>query len=369
MSSSALNAVATATEGIGLASVFRSCFGCAMLTIDEQRRVASFNPEAENLLRLSKGRVLRQPFTVLPGPLQKIIHETLRSCRSVTSRQLVLHSPHHGDITVRASTVAVRTGKGKGVAVVAVLNDLTAVEKLEQNLQRLERLASIGTLSSSMAHEIKNALVAVKTFVDLLLEKNRDAELAEIVRREMRRVDSVVSQMLKFAGPGKPAFGVTRVHELLDQSLRMIQRQLESKLVTLRRSYAASSDLIKGNDHQLQQAFFNLFLNAMDAVGPNGELSVATEIVSVAPRSAPGPRSRKRPHLRVAIMDTGVGVAPENVARLFEPFFTTKRNGTGLGLAITHRIIREHHGSINVESQVNKGTTFDILLPLLEKAH
>lgn len=368
MSSSALHA-APATEGIGLATVFRNCFGCALLAIDEQRRVASFNPQAENLLRLRARQVLRKPFTVLPGPLQKLVRDTARSGRSVAGRQLVLHPAHHGGVAVCASAFAVRAGKGKTAAVIVVLNDLTAVEKLEENLQRLERLASIGTLSSSMAHEIKNALVAVKTFVDLLLEKNRDAELAELVRREMRRVDSILSQMLKFAGPGKPAFAVLRVHELLDQSLRMIQRPLEGKLVTLRRAYAAASDLVKGNDHLLQQAFFNLFLNAMDAVGPNGELSVATEIVSAAPRSARGLRARKQPHLRVTIKDTGVGVAPENISRMFEPFFTTKKNGTGLGLAITHRIIREHHGSIEVESQLNQGTTFDILLPLLEKAN
>jgi PAS domain S-box-containing protein len=367
MSSSDLATSATATEGIGLAGAFRNSLGCAMLTVNEQRRITSFSPEAENLMRLNARQVVGQPLKVLPAPLQKVIRETFSTGRPVTNRQIVLNPVQHGDIPVRANTAAVRTENGKGLFVIAVLCDLTAVEKLEQNLQRLERLASIGMLSSSMAHEIKNALVAVKTFVDLLLEKNRDAELAELVRREMRRVDTIVSQMMKFACQPKPAFGVTHVHELLDQSLRMIQHQLEGKLVTMRCSYTASPDLIKGNAYQLQQAFVNLFLNAADAVGPNGELSIATEVVSVAPRSPHEPRPRKRPHLRVAIKDTGVGVAPENVSRLFEPFFTTKKNGTGLGLAITHRIIQEHHGSINVESQINKGTTFNILLPLLEK--
>ena len=367
MSSGSLSSSRSANEGLGLAGVFRHCFDCGLLTIDERRRISHFNHGAENLTHLRADDMLNQPFEALPRPLQEVIRDTLKTGRPVIDRPILLRTADRGEISVCVSTASLRAGKGKGITVVAMLKDLTAVDRLEQNIQRLERLASLGTLSSSMAHEIKNALVAVKTFTDLLLEKNRDAELAEIVRRELCRVDAIVGQMLKFAGPGKLTFGTTRVHELLDQSVRMIQRQLEGKLVALRRSYNASPDTIKGNDHQLQQAFVNLFLNAVDAMGPNGELSVTTETVELVPQNARGPHTRKRPHLRLTIKDTGVGVAPENVARLFEPFFTTKRNGTGLGLAITRRIIQEHGGTISVESQVNQGTTFDVLFPTPDK--
>jgi signal transduction histidine kinase len=216
-----------------------------------------------------------------------------------------------------------------------------------------------------MAHEIKNALVAVKTFVDLLLDRNREAELTETVRREMQRIESIVRQMLKFAGPARPLFSPVRLHDVLDHSLRMVQRQLDGKLISLNRSFRAQPDSIHGDNYQLEQAFVNLLLNAVEAMGPHGALNVATELV-------PALRSTKAgdsPLVRVTISDTGMGVAPENMCHLFEPFFTTKHDGTGLGLPITQRIVKEHHGDITVHSEPNKGTTFNILLPANAKPH
>jgi len=367
MSHSAISSVAGRQAGASLTGVFRDCVGCAWVAIDERRRVADFSREAELLTRLSARQVLNQPFDVLPGPLRNIIGRTFSTGKSMSARRLKLPAADKGEITIRLGTIAVRTAKAKRFAVIAVMSDLSSADKQEKTVQRLERLASIGMLSTSMAHEIKNALVAVKTFIDLLLEKNRDAELAEIVGREMRRVNFLVSQMLKFAGPARSAFCPARVHELLDGTLRMIQHQLESKLITIHRAYSAAPDFVKGNDHQLQQAFVNLFLNAADAMGPNGELNIATEVIASGPAVAGRGRAKKQPHVRIVIKDTGVGIAPENMDRLFEPFFTTKKNGTGLGLAITRRIIEEHHGSITVESQANQGAAFHILLPALDK--
>ncbi len=257
--------------------------------------------------------------------------------------------------------------------------DAASANNLDKNLRRLERLASLGTLSAGLAHEIRNALVAMKTFVDLLLEKNQDAELAEIVRR----------------GPSLPTLAPIRLHEILDRSLRLLHHRLEAKMISLHRSYAAGSDLIRGDDYQLEQAFVNLFLNALEAMGPNGKLDVTTDITGagaeindspaqsqqraesgegahgvtrpaspLSPLSSPAGGQRQ---LRVRIKDSGVGIAPESMTRLFEPFFTTKQNGTGLGLAITRRIIQEHGGAISVESEPNQGATFSVLLSALDQ--
>ena len=165
----------------------------------------------------------------------------------------------------------------KASGAVVVLSDLTPARHLERHIEQLDRLATLGTLAAGMAHEIKNALVAGKTFVDLLLEQHQDTELVEVVRREMGRIDALVSRMLKFAGPGRPTFTQVRLHEILDHSLRLVQPQLDGKLVSLSRSFLASPDALHGDDHQLQQAFVNLFLNALEAMGPNGTLSVTTE--------------------------------------------------------------------------------------------
>jgi signal transduction histidine kinase len=179
----------------------------------------------------------------------------------------------------------------------------------------------------------------------------------------MNRIDAIVSRMLKFAGPARPAFSEVRLHEALDHSLRLVQPQLEGKAIALSRSFQAAPDRLSGDDYQLQQAFVNLFLNALEAMGPNGTLSVATEICSPDARPARGGASVAGTQLRVAIKDTGAGISPENMARMFEPFFTTKPKGTGLGLAITRRIILEHRGAISVESRPGQGTAFQILFP------
>jgi two-component system nitrogen regulation sensor histidine kinase GlnL len=249
--------------------------------------------------------------------------------------------------------------------VVLVLNDLTPVQQIEQHIQQLDRLASVGTLAAGIAHEIKNALVAGKTFVDLLLEKHQDAELVEVVRREMGRIDALVSRMRNFAGSPRPAFREVRLHEILDQSLRFVQPQLEGKLISVIRSFLASPDVLHGDDYQLQQAFVNLLLNALEAMGPNGTLSVATNLLPASTVPDGPPEAATGTQLRLTIQDNGIGIPPEHMARLFEPFFTTKPNGTGLGLLITQRIIQEHRGSITVESQPDKGTCFQITLPAL----
>ena len=220
----------------------------------------------------------------------------------------------------------------------------------EQNMRRLDRLASLGLLSAGIAHEIKNGLTAIQTFVELLLQKGDDRELALVVGRELKRIDSLVSQMLRFAAPGKNEFASVHVHDLLDHSLRLVQHQISGKLISIQRDYKAAPDTIHGDEYQLQQAFMNLLFNAIEAMGTNGELAIATE-------------TTEGRQLKIQIRDTGAGIAPENIGRLFEPFFTTKKNGTGLGLAISQRIVNEHGGAISAKSEVNKGSTFTILLP------
>ncbi|MEJ0091056.1 MAG: ATP-binding protein [Limisphaerales bacterium] len=224
-----------------------------------------------------------------------------------------------------------------------------------EKMQRLDRLANLGMLSAGMAHEVKNGLVAVKTFVDLLLEKNPDSELGEVVRRELDRINAIVSQILRIAAPAAANFKAVHSHELLEHSLRLLQPQASVKLITVKKLYHAEPDTVLGDDAQLQQVIMNLLLNALEAMGTGGTLTIGTEIAD----AEEGMRV-----LKIRVQDTGAGIAPENAARLFEPFFTTKKNGTGLGLAICQRIIQEHRGVIHAESETGRGSTFSVHLPL-----
>ena len=343
-------------EAPSLAAVLHASLSSGIVVVDEREQILCCTPEAERLLHLPPGQTVGCELSALPAAIMQIARQAAATQQPVPGRIVAFAAGRDAPV-FRVAAFPVPAGDGK-VQIVISVNDVGIVRRLEQNLDRLDRLARVGTLSAGMAHEIKNALVAVKTFVDLLLEKNRDAELGEIVARELKRIDTLLSQMLRFRAPARPALAEVRVHEVLDHSLRMLQHLFDTKLITVHRKFSANCDLVKGDDYQLEQAFVNLSFNALDAMGPNGTLTVTTEN---PPATGPGPAARQ---LRVIIADDGIGISPENMGRLFEPFFTTKQNGTGLGMAITRRIIREHHGEITAQSKPNRGTRFEIILPV-----
>lgn len=350
-------------QGTTFENILRDYFTCGLIAVDVEGKILSCNPEAERVLRLPSpqhGVCSIESLESLPDQLRSVIREALETGKTTANRQIILQSPPKEPTTLSVTAMPV-SGK-KGPSVVAMLNDFSAAAKLEQNLRRLDRLASVGTLSAGLAHEIKNALVAVKTFVDLLLEKNQDAELSETVRREITRMDSIVSHMLKYSAQPTPTFANVRLHDVLEHSLRMMQSRIGAKVIALNRDFRAAEDRFMGDDHQLEQAFLNLLFNAVDAIGAQGAVTISTDLVGsdtmeLHDGAAVGWQ------FQIQISDTGAGIPPENLADIFQPFFTTKRRGTGLGLAVTRRIIEEHNGTIRVKSDPGKGTTFTILLP------
>jgi signal transduction histidine kinase len=220
---------------------------------------------------------------------------------------------------------------------------------VQQNLQRLDRLANLGLFSASIAHEIKNGLVAINTYCEVMLASETNQEMADMVRRELKRIDGLTTQMLRYASSRPATEASINVHTLLDHSLRLLEHQLSGRMIVLRRDYRASVHMVRGDESHLQQAFMNLLLNAFEAMSHGGELTVTTETVGGS--------------LKISVRDTGAGIAPENFPHLFETFFTTKKHGTGLGLAISRRMVEEHHGTIEVQSEPGRGSTFTITLP------
>jgi signal transduction histidine kinase len=326
-------------------------------------KVSLMTSEAAQILGLTGKQALETSVDLLPPPLKDIIEEVTHSGKPISKRQLDVTISGRRHFHLCVSVLPLRHGT-EHAGLIVTLNDLTPARRLNQMLSRLDRLADLGTLSASMAHEIRNALVAGKTFVDLLVEKNKDDELTEVVQREVARIDMIVRGMLTFAGSSRASFRKLRLHDVLTNSLNLIQPQLNNRPITLEKAFEAAPDLLNGNEHELQQAFVNLFLNSVEAMSSAGTLTVRTDVVSareLADEASEIPGNA----IRVRVQDTGSGIAPGELQRLFEPFFTTKDNGTGLGLAITKRIIQEHRGEIVVESVPGEGTTFSILLPAL----
>ena len=340
-------------------------FQCGTIIVNARDELVLVTESAGRILGRKISNRKPQLLDGLPAPLQLAVAEARDTRRVISQRKTTLTHSDGRTSALRLAAVPLATVKRKA-PVALLLQDVTASTQAEQRLRQLDRLASVGTFSAGMAHEIKNALVVGKTFFDLLLEKHPDADLVDLVRRELSRIESLVSQMLRFTSPEKPALADVHLHEVLNHSLRLVDGQLRDRQVRLQRDFAATSDLVRGDEYQLEQAFVNLLLNAAEAMGLDGQLTIATEAAPVAGSRGARHGSRGRYQIRITIRDSGIGISREGVARLFSPFFSTKAGGTGLGLFITRRIIREHGGAISVKSKPGQGTTFQISIPALE---
>jgi two-component system NtrC family sensor kinase len=234
-------------------------------------------------------------------------------------------------------------------------------EYTEQRIMKSERLAILGQLAAGVAHEINNPLGAVIMYIHLGLE---DLETKDLLRknmenavREASRCKNIVKGLLDFAHQTNPSLEELDVNDILERTLSMVENQASFQNIKITRVISSSLPKIMIDASQMQQVFTNLIINAAGAMEGRGKLSIAT-------RENPEDES-----IEIEFSDTGYGISKENLERLFDPFFTTKEvgRGTGLGLAISYGIITKHNGNIEVKSELGKGSTFIIRLPIKKK--
>lgn len=239
-----------------------------------------------------------------------------------------------------------------------VFEDVTQRLQLEEQLQQREKLSSIGLLAAGVAHEVNTPLTGVSSYTQMLLgmlsESDPKHALLLKVRRQAERATDIVNNLLNFSRTGSAAeFDAVDIHRVLDDTLQLLEPQLRRSQIEIVRDYGENLPQVHANSVKLQQVFTNLILNARDSIANgNGRVSLST-------------RNGDDGSLVVEVADSGVGIAPEDVAKIYDPFFTTKGvgRGTGLGLAVTYGIVQEHSGHISVSSTPGLGTTFRITLP------
>lgn len=224
----------------------------------------------------------------------------------------------------------------------------------EEQLRRADRLSALGELSAGMAHEIRNPLGSIKGAAEILRDDygpdEPKREFIHILLKETDRLNRIVQEFLGFARPKQPEFQQSDLNDAVESVLALTSQEAKKAGVKVEKRLDPSIGKRSLDAGLLKQAFLNLVLNAIQAMPSGGVLTV---------ESALG-----KDGIAVRVSDTGEGISEENRKKLFSPFFTTKRDGTGLGLAITYRIIRNHKGDIGVESELGKGTTFTVRLPV-----
>jgi signal transduction histidine kinase len=340
-----------------------------VIAADRTGLVTVFNREAQRITRQAPSQVLRHPINTLPETLAALLRKTLDQGYGLRDQELTLQGPGNDDTPIRVSSSVFHGHTGKILGAFLVVNDLTTVKQLEHQVRRTDRLASLGTLAAGMAHEIKNPLVSLKTFTQLLPERYEDADFREtffsLVGSEIKRIDGIVNQLLRFSRPAKPNLQPTSLHAMLENTLRLMAQQMRQKNIRLVQQFDAHDDTAHADSDQLSQAFVNLFLNAIEAMQGGGTLTVKTANRSSKGFPAGLWEDRQGASIVVIVHDTGEGIPPETVPHIFDPFFTTKSQGTGLGLSVAHGIVQEHRGLIDVRSERGTGTTFTVVLPLV----
>ncbi|MDT7781264.1 MAG: hypothetical protein QOC99_3776 [Acidobacteriota bacterium] len=335
-----------------------------ILTVDAEGRVTACNSALEEMLGLRRDEATGH---IVEDLFAEDFAETLRQALGAQGWELSelrniykLHTATrrgHTLILNIALAPLKRADAAVPGGVLVVLEDVTGRVRLEEQLQQREKLSSIGLLAAGVAHEINTPLTGVSSYTQMLLgmlaETDPKHALLQKIRRQTDRATGIVNNLLNFSRTGGVTeFGDVNVNRVLDDTLQLLEPQLRQSQIELRREYAEDLPYVYANAGKLQQVFTNLLLNARDAIPDGGQITLRTKASDLDA-------------VTVQVADTGIGIAPENVARIYDPFFTTKGvgRGTGLGLAVSYGIVQEHSGHIAVESTPGRGTTFRITLP------
>jgi signal transduction histidine kinase len=260
---------------------------------------------------------------------------------------------------VSISQVPLRNDSGDDSGQLVLLQDITRVYQLEEQLQRKDRLAAMGELIGRIAHEIRNPLGSVELFASLL-QRDLDAHeptqrYAQQISQAVRLMDGLLANLLLYMRPMHLTRAWHDTESLLNDSIELAAHAIAKVPVNIRMDISREVPLLWCHDGQLKQVVVNLVVNAVQAMPNGGELGIS---LSREPLQTLG-----SPAVRLTVRDSGIGIDPAHRSRLFDPFFTTKDEGTGLGLAIVHSIVDAHHGRIDVESTVGQGTACSIILP------
>jgi PAS domain S-box-containing protein len=327
-----------------------------VVAVNEAERVTMFNSAAERLSGLASEEMVGRQLADLPAAVADSLRMTLTNGlpRVVPDVELARVGSAH-PVPVICCTSPLRGPTGGLLGAVAVFSDLTPLKELETERQRAERLAYFETLAAGIAHEIKNPLVAIKTFLQLLPQRFSDAEFREefgrVAGREIERMEHLVARLRSLATPRARTHHPVDLRAPVNDALELLQPRLEEKTITSQWDPGPQPCLVMGDHAELEQLFLNLFINALEAMAPGGMLTVRL--------------TSRETSAAVEVEDTGPGIRDDLLGKIFDPFVTTKRHGSGLGLAICSSIASAHRARLRAGNKAGgRGAIFTVELPL-----
>lgn len=327
-----------------------------VITVDRQNTIVFCNPASAGILASVDSMMIGRNLADVDSTLAGLSANTLE--REITRANLEINLSRGEEIHPLVLSISLlQGGNGEIEGAILVFNDISRIKALEEERNQTERLAYVGSLAASLAHEIKNPLVTVKTMADLLLERYDDPEFRKefvsLAVQEIKRIDVLISQLLGFAREVPVDMQVLDITVPLEDMLLLLSHRLQENLIDIRRHYPSEPVLVMADSGNLKQVFLNLLLNAVDVIYERGFLDLTVESFL----------KRDQEFAKVTIGNCGKPIPEAIREKIFTPFFTTKPGGTGLGLSICQKIMQQHSGEICLEEDLDDMTRLSITLP------
>ncbi len=327
-----------------------------VITVDINGTITSANKSAENLTGFICAEIVDKPYKEIfceGRHFNSLLLDTLATGTNYIGIEME-YPVKNKDIYISISTSRLKDSNDKIIGAVVVFKDLTEQHRLQAQMLRAERLASLGELMAGVAHEIRNPLTAIKGFIQYLQSADNEAERKEympVIIKEVDRINRVIETLLYFARPCKTNYQLMDINSLIEETLVLVKNTGTKHKVDFRLHLDRTLPLIEGDPEQLKQVFLNLLINAVQAILDQGTLEIITW-------------QEHSDFVHIQITDTGAGINSADLNKVFDPFFTTKTAGTGLGLAVVQRIINTHYGRITIQSEPGHGTVVTLQLPV-----
>jgi two-component system sensor histidine kinase PilS (NtrC family) len=342
-----------------------------LITVDDEGRITSFNRMAEEITGYKFEEVYQEEIDSLFPGLSAWSRSVEGNPGEGETRPRFLRwetrfpRKDGAHLILGFSISPLKDSDDRELGNILIFQDLTRLREMEEHVKRSDRLAAIGKMAAGIAHEIRNPLASMSGSIEILKEELGDSPQSQalmgIVLREVHRLNSLIADFLLFARPISPGRERIHLNRLIEEIFQMLGHSPDfNSLIRLETQF--EDDLyIQGDANQVRQVFWNLLMNAAQAMPEGGLLRV--RLRKAFPRAPlPGGRS----YGEVSVIDSGMGIGEEVIGKVFDPFFTTKEKGTGLGLSIVHSIVESYGGKITVQSQRGRGSVFTVVLPLAE---
>ncbi|HEU19167.1 MAG TPA: GAF domain-containing sensor histidine kinase [Deltaproteobacteria bacterium] len=338
-----------------------------IVTTDINGGITSMNPAAAHIMginasdSLPEHRFIDEVFPAIPG-LERIFHFTDMESRYIESCEYHFRKNSGDTAVLHINASPLCDDAGRAMGMIFTVQDVTSLKEREKYLQRVNRLISLGELAAGVAHEIRNPLTGIGVVLDILRRRKElslgDLDLAEEAMAEIDRLERIVAGLLDFARPKDFNFETISINDVVEGMLFLIKKQCRNQNLLFNVRYGKNIPAVRMDQEKIRQALLNVVINAIQSMPGGGDLTIETSC-----RDGDG-GGYDPGGVVVTIRDTGPGIPEQHRDRIFDPFFTTHSDGTGLGLSITHSVIKEHNGTITVDSQEGRGTTFTISLPV-----